>query len=296
MYKINHQNNILEILNTKNNSIGKIHLDLGASLQELTLVNTKIIADLAPLPYNKTFASSILFPFANRVKDGKYSFEDKDYSLKTNQEEEKNALHGFIFNSTFSIKRTETTNSKAVIELEYHEKNGQIGFPFRYSFLVTYIFTEKNLTIDIKVKNTDDKTFPFTIGWHPYFTSEDLNNSNIEFNCSDKMKLDKRNITIGKEDINTKTTIDLYEKKLDDCWSLQDNAVKFKTPSYELNFKSSSKDNFLQLYTPPKQNVIAIEPTTGVSDSFNNKIGLQTLAPNQTYSINWTLSINKVST
>lgn len=291
MYKVNHQNNILEILNTKNNSIGKIHLDLGASLQELTLGNTKIIADLEPLPYNKTFASSILFPFANRVKDGKYSFEDKDYSLVTNQEEEKNALHGFIFDSTFSIKRTETTNSKAIIELEYHEKKGKIGFPFKYSFFITYIFTDKNLTLGIKVKNTDDKTFPFTIGWHPYFTSDDLNNSSVEFNCSDKMKLDKRNITIGKEDINTKTTIDFYNQKLDDCWSLHDNAVEFKTPSYELNFKSSAKDNFLQLYTPPKQNVIAIEPTTGISNSFNNQIGLQTLAPNETYSINWTLSI-----
>lgn len=47
-----------------------------------------------------------------------------------------------------------------------------------------------------------------------------------------------------------------------------------------------------QLYTPPHDNTIAIEPTTGVSDSFNNGVGLKTLAPNETYNIGWTLALN----
>jgi len=37
------------------------------------------------------------------------------------------------------------------------------------------------------------------------------------------------------------------------------------------------------VYTPPKLNTIAIEPTTGVSNSFNNKIGLNTLKANDTF-------------
>jgi aldose 1-epimerase len=45
------------------------------------------------------------------------------------------------------------------------------------------------------------------------------------------------------------------------------------------------------MYTPPKENIIAIEPTTGVSDSFNNKIGLQILKPKEMYNLNWSLEI-----
>jgi aldose 1-epimerase len=45
------------------------------------------------------------------------------------------------------------------------------------------------------------------------------------------------------------------------------------------------------LYTPPLKNSIAIEPTTGVSNSFNNAIGVKVLHPNESYNINWNLKI-----
>ena len=74
-------------------------------------------------------------------------------------------------------------------------------------------------------------------------------------------------------------------------WILNSNEIQFNTPKYQLLISSSVKNNFLQAYTPPKKNIIAIEPTTGVSDSFNNEIGLKILNPNETYNINWSLSI-----
>ena len=64
------------------------------------------------------------------------------------------------------------------------------------------------------------------------------------------------------------------------------------TPKYRLKFNATGDNNFLQVYTPPKLNTIAIEPTTGVSDSFNNKIGLQVLKPNETYNIEWCIEIS----
>jgi aldose 1-epimerase len=48
----------------------------------------------------------------------------------------------------------------------------------------------------------------------------------------------------------------------------------------------------LQLYTPKGLPLIAIEPMTGISNSFNNKIGLQVLKPNETYSITWNVKFN----
>ena len=66
----------------------------------------------------------------------------------------------------------------------------------------------------------------------------------------------------------------------------------FNTPKYQLTFKSSAEDNFIQAYTPERANTIAIEPTTGVSNSFNNKIGLQSLNTNEKYSIAWKININ----
>ncbi|MEO9572131.1 MAG: aldose 1-epimerase [Polaribacter sp.] len=296
MYSIKHNQelNTIEVRNTENSVFGKIYLNQGASLQELTLDGQAIIQNLSPLAYESTYASSILFPFANRIKDGIYSFNDNKYELETNQQEEQNALHGFVYNKTFVVTNISETEESASITLEYVENNKTKGFPYTYTIAVTYIFTKQSISLQLKVKNTDTKTFPFTLGWHPYFISEDLTKSSLNFNCTQKLIIGQRNITTGIETIKPEKTFNIKDKQLDDCWILKSNKVKFNTPKYQLSFKSSVKENFLQAYTPPRKNTIAIEPTTGVSDSFNNKIGLQSLKPNKDYSIIWKININNI--
>jgi len=296
VYNINHNKeaNILEVTNSDTTVFGKIHLNQGASLQELTLGGKKIIEDLSPLNYEDSFASSILFPFANRIKDGVYSFNNEAFQLEKNQDDEQNALHGFVYNKMFKIIVKEALSDTAKITLAYNERNKTAGFPYTYSIQVTYIFNKNTLSLQVKVKNTDSKPFPFTMGWHPYFISDNLSKSTLNFDCDKKLIIGDRNITTGIEEVKTKVALNIENKQLDDCWVLNSDKVQFNTPKYQLNFSSSVKENFLQAYTPPRLNTIAIEPTTGVSDSFNNKIGLQTLQPNKEYSITWKININNI--
>lgn len=102
MYTLQHikAQNILEIKNAKASVYGKIYLDEGASLQELTLNNKAIIQDLSPLPYSTTYASSILFPFANRIKDGSYELRAKHFNLTLTKR--KNKMHYMVW---FTTKR-----------------------------------------------------------------------------------------------------------------------------------------------------------------------------------------------
>ncbi|MDP5092654.1 MAG: aldose 1-epimerase, partial [Polaribacter sp.] len=84
----------------------------------------------------------------------------------------------------------------------------------------------------------------------------------------------------------------LKNKQLDDCFVMDDDKIEFITPSYQLKITSDVAQNYLQMYTPPHKTLIAIEPMTGISNSFNNHIGLQVLAPTKSYEITWNLSIN----
>jgi len=72
---------------------------------------------------------------------------------------------------------------------------------------------------------------------------------------------------------------------------IKETSIEFYTPEYDLVLTSSEKENFLQLYTPMNTNAIAIEPMTGVSDSFNNKIGLKELFPGKNYDIEWVIVV-----
>lgn len=104
--------NYVELYN--NSSSAKIILNQGASLQELIINTIPVIKNLAPISYRESFASSILFPFANRIKDGKYVFNKVTYQTEINQVEENNALHGFVHNKEFELIK----NIQLIIKLQ----------------------------------------------------------------------------------------------------------------------------------------------------------------------------------
>ena len=80
MFQINHIQNQIILTDSITESYAKINLNLGGSLQELTLSNKKIIKNLKTLSYNNSFSSAILFPFTNRIENGKYSFNNNEYN------------------------------------------------------------------------------------------------------------------------------------------------------------------------------------------------------------------------
>jgi len=292
MYKIEHIKtnpfHQIKLMNSKNNSFAKISLQEGGSMLELCINNTSIIKDLSPLKYANTYASSILFPFANRIKDGIYNFNQKEYQFEINQQEENNALHGLVYNKNFEILSENVTENEASVKLIYTETNKAKGFPYTYTIQLQYTLTATNLKLNVSVKNTDSKPFPFTIGWHPYFYSKNLYSSHLNFDSTKKAALGDRMITTGIEPFEHKDKFEIKDKQLDDCFILNSNKIQFTTPNYTLEMGASSKETFLQLYTP-NRSTIAIEPTTGVSDSFNNKIGLQILDPDDIYTIDWNI-------
>lgn len=292
MYTINHSENAIDIQNASQTVFAKICLNDGASIQELKLSGHTLIKDLSPLDYKNTYASSVLFPFANRIKAGVYHFEGTTFEFPINEEANNNALHGLVFNKTFKVLDKVSTKDGASVKLIYEEQNKSTGFPFTYTIELEYILTETSLDLKVTVTNTDTKNLPFTLGWHPYFLSDNLSESTLTFESSKKMVFNDQMITVNTMDNPDDSQLKIEDKQLDDCWELDKTDVIFSTPNYNLSIDTSEKNSFLQAYTPPFKNVIAIEPTTGVSDSFNNKIGLKVLTPTNSYQVNWSLKLN----
>lgn len=279
------------ILITSATSSAKIVLNQGACLQELVLNNNKVIQNLSPIEYEDSYASAILFPFASRIKDGKYLFNNEEFELEINEPEKNNALHGLVYNKTFEIIEKSTTDKDATLMLVYNENKAAKGFPYTYKIELTYVLSEENLKLKASFTNTSQKALPFTYGWHPYFYSEDLSKSSLQFKSNQKVLFDDKMIT--KEIVNTTTdkVFSIENKTLDDCFQLDLSTVQFTTPSYNLEITSSTENGFLQVYTPPTRNHIAIEHVSGISDSFNNKIGLKELEPGKSYSVEWQVQI-----
>lgn len=283
--------NIIELSDKTGAYFAKIDLNSGASLQALKIEGKQILANLHPLKYEHSFNAALLFPFANRIDNGVYSYNNKSYQLKCNEINNNNALHGLIYNKKFKLISKKTGVNSTSVNLEYIETVKNAGFPFTYKIQLIYKTTKKSLRLKVRIENTDTLAFPFTLGWHPYFYSSNLMKSNIHFHADKKVIHNKKKISEGMESYNSEKKLKLADKNLDDCFHLSAKKIKFKTPKYHLALKTTTKNNYLQIYTPDNANAIAIEPLTGISNSFNNKEGLQVLEPNAAFSTTWKLKI-----
>ncbi len=286
----------LDLKNAVNSTSARISLDEGGSIEGLKFDNEYVIKLQPNFKYKDSYASSILFPFANRIEKGQYSFKEKEYQLACN-ESGKNALHGLVHNKQFQlIEKVENINFSSVT-ICFEEIEEREGFPFNYKIYITYILSKNKIKIAVKIENTGTNSFPFTLGWHPYFVSKDLYHSSLSFKSNKKIEFDKNLITIGIIKASAEELkIKIQNKQLDDCFILNSNTIKFTTPTYQIQIATDQIENYLQIYTPKNSSIIAIEPMTGISNSFNNKIGLQTLEPHNKYELKWTVKFSKIKT
>lgn len=292
--KISNENTLLEYLHLSNEKVScKIFPNLGASLQQFSIENTEFIEGIESNEteleyYRRYYPSSFLFPFPGRIAGGNYDYNGKEHQLLTNEGGRDNAIHGFIAEASFKLISQELTISNAKLVFGYAFK-GQEGFPFPADLNITYHILETGLSIDFQITNTGTNSFPFGLGWHPYFLAKNLSEAVLDFESDEQLTADENQIPNGSEPIQFQPKIGNQE--LDDTYLLLDSKIRFSTSEYNMTMETFSTDkNFLQLYIPPNRNSIAIEPMTCAPDVFNLKNGLLELAPNETYE--WSIQLD----
>ncbi|NBC58802.1 MAG: aldose 1-epimerase [Bacteroidetes bacterium] len=291
MFKIQHFNDelVLKKAHQIQAKIGLTHQ--GGRLKSLIFKDKPIVDDVENKTYDKSHAGAILFPFVNRIKDGQYDFAGEHYQLECNEPGSNNAIHGLIFDKTFDIEDTEEKPDFAQVKLSYTEQHPPLGFPFQYKIQLTYRLTEASLSLKIDIKNIDKTPFLFNLGWHPYFCVSNFDTDFLGFDSHKQVIFNDQMIALGTAETLIPNPYALKNKALDDCFVLSDNVVEFYTDYYKARMTGHPKSNFLQIYAPPGENRLAIEPMTGISDSFNHKKGIQILKPNEIKTETWTIEL-----
>ncbi len=291
MYKIEQYKTHIELIHTSTQSKAIVALNNeGGRLKSLTFKDKNIIDDLEQLAYKKSHAGAILFPFANRINAGKYEFHGKTYTLACNEPGRENAIHGLIFDKTFFVDETYEGSKSARVVLSYTENNPPEGFPFPYKIELKYTLKETSLSLEVKVHNIGKEDFPFNLGWHPYFCISDFDTSFLSFKSHKQVIFNDNLISLGMAETLIPDPYSLKDKTLDDCFVLLDKTVEHYTNDYTISISGKPKSNYLQIYAPPKEKRLAVEPMTGISDSFNHKRGIHILKPNHTKKETWCVS------
>ena len=290
-YKFELDESSIKIINNEDKLVTSIDLLNGGSLQHLELNGITLIEEKKEFAYSESFASALLFPFVNRLKNGIYSFKNKYHQFPIN--EKGNAHHGVLFNKIFYLKDYFIKNNEAIIILEYESK-GEIGYPFAYKINLQYTFGFNYININLRTDNLSEDDFPYSLGWHPYFKSSDLSKSCIKFSKTHDIITDKDGVAQYCSKSNQDVEINPSEKHLDNCFQLKNGEVQFTTPDYKMSISTNRYPAFIHLYTPRIKDLFAIELTSGISNSFNHGIGLSYLDKESTTNMTWNIKVDSV--
>jgi len=233
------------------------------------------------------FKSAKMSPFACRLENGHYDFNDQSYTMDSFYLGN-HALHGILYDAVYTIKDLVADEKAASVELE-HQYNGHFsGYPFKYTLYVKWELTSDNsLTVTTTAVNHSEKAIPFSDGWHPYFTiGKSVDECELKFNTSRKLVFDPELIPTGEEETDDRfiTGHSLQDIFLDNSFLLsttEEGYCELKNKQVSILIKPLINYPYLQVYTPQHRKSIAIENLSAAPNAFNNEMGLLHLLPNK---------------
>ncbi|BDP34943.1 MULTISPECIES: aldose 1-epimerase [Vibrio] len=236
-----------------------------------------------------------LFPFPNRLNSGRYSYRQRTYTLEANFPWSDHAVHGLLYNQPFELVDYETNNHYAEAIFRFETTRLADGFPFAFRLDIRYrVDSNGELSCNTTVTNLGTEHFPFGDACHPYF-SLGCELEQCQLTMSPHTELQHQNDLptgrfVGSNAFSTPTS--LKEMNLNHCYQFSDTSkqtlmLERNDKSASLRFQQNEGYSFVQLYMPPSESSIAIEPMTCPADAFNNQIGLLELAPEESMQFHW---------
>ena len=265
--------------------------------------------DLDTLKQRPTaFGNPILFPFPNRIRNGKWEFEGKSYQFDKSPESP-TTIHGLLLNRPYKVVKHKADENGATLVCSLNSQDfpdilRQYPYPFKIE--ITYTIKDAVLSMDVMIKNTGKENMPMGFGIHPYFNVDisakaDASKAVITVPTNKYWELDDVLVPTGKQ-IDVDGTLDLrdgqpFEKlKLDHVFTdvnlidgVSQCRIENRDTGHGMVMESDAQFRELVVYTPPDRNAICFEPYTCPTDAINLEArdipaGVIVLAPDEVFS------------
>jgi aldose 1-epimerase len=246
----------------------------------------------------------ILFPFPNRIRDGRFAWEGKEYQLPKNDPSGRNAIHGLVTSRPWRVVDHGAGDTMAWLTAEFESARDGADvvdlWPGAFRLRITYrLLGRSRLKVEAVIENQGSAPLPFGLGYHPYFRVAPFGGDKacIEIEAGKQWKL-VDNLPIGaitafhwKQHEQRFADVQLDHLFTDVPISRHDTRQCGAIESEEgRRFVIEAGRDFRELvvFTPPHRQAICFEPYTCISDAINLQqqgvdSGLQVLAPSEVW-------------
>jgi aldose 1-epimerase len=241
-----------------------------------------------------------LFPWPNRITDGKYTFQGVDQQLYLSEPARSNAIHGLTRWANW--ERVDDGTDESVVETGYR-LHGQPGYPHQLDLTLTYRLDATNgLTVTAGALNVGADDAPYGYGCHPYLTvGRQIDECELEFTAADWLQVTPDRLSpVGLAPVAVSRYDFGQARKIQDLDI--DNAftnlpstweVRLTDPATGNSARLSSDTRWMQLYTANALGRVglAVEPMTCPPDAFITGDDLVVLKPGDEHTTSFSVSI-----
>jgi aldose 1-epimerase len=282
--------------------------EVGAGLRSYAVAGREYLDTFAADQMCSSGRGQVLLPWPNRIDRGRYTFAGQTYQLPLSEPDPGNAIHGLT--RWLNWLPVEQTPSRVALGLLLHP---QVGYPFLLALEVAYMLSAQGLEARATARNVGPAPLAFGAGQHPYFTLgvAPVDSLRLRLPATTYLPTNERGIPTGRAPV-AGTPLDYRAERpigpaaLDTCFTdLAADAdglvrVHLAHPSGapRLTLTLDPAHTFVQVYTgdtigdlTARRRGLAVEPMTCAPNAFNSGDGLRVLAPGESFTAAWRVSV-----
>jgi aldose 1-epimerase len=242
-------------------------------------------SDWVENPVPTRSGNPILFPFPNRLANGRFDSLGQTYQLPLTEATKTHAIHGFAPREPWTIVGSGTLDTTAFVTARL--RLTALPWPGELAISLTSTLSDQTLSLDAVIENYGSASAPYGLGYHAYFrhplapTGELIDR--LHFRCqADRLWVCDNNIPTGElvptpAELNFASPRPLNQTQFD---TLLTNVkpgpigrilATLMHPDHSGTVAISADDSFshLVLFTPSHRQAIAIEPYTCATNAAN---------------------------
>ncbi len=204
-------------------------------------------------------ACFVMAPFSNVIENGELKYGEKTFWLTPNHPAEPLPIHGDAWLGTWNVDRI----SNQFIESHYAH-DGRTGYPFSYRVCQKIELTNSELTISLKLFNTDVRQMPAGLGVHPYFRRP----AGTRLSMLHSGRWTGSSVVADQRFLSAE---ELPKEAIDDCFVGWTHFAHLHWPraQVQLSIRASPAAAALIVFSPADSDFVCIEPVSNVNDGIN---------------------------
>ena len=270
---------------------------VGGGLREYSVGDRPVLDGYGVEEICSSGRGELLAPWPNRIEDGSYEFEGRTHQLPLDEPERRNAIHGLVRWSQWSVAEREP--HRAALE---HRLYPSPGYPFTLDLRVEYLLTEEGLSVRAGATNVGPDACPYGIGAHPYLAAGEGLVDELELHVpagtaliADDRAIPVDRVSVEETDLDFRTPKPIGPVELDHCFTDllrdDDGRARVRLGSVATLWVDESYP-YLMLFTgDPLPDVnrrsLAVEPMTCPPNAFRTGEALIRLPPGGSFTSTW---------